>query len=61
MAIELPAGAAQLAALVRERGAPPWRPELAVTLAEAAGVSHAEALFLLAGSAHRQTAPPRWA
>ncbi len=48
-ACQLPADPGRLVELLRERGTPPWRPELAPELAAAAGVSRAEALLLLAG------------
>ncbi|HET8661804.1 MAG TPA: hypothetical protein VFM55_22765 [Micromonosporaceae bacterium] len=45
----LPAEVPTLVRLVRENGPPQWRPELAAECSQAAGVSHAEAVLLLAG------------
>ncbi|TML33188.1 MAG: hypothetical protein E6G35_00770 [Actinobacteria bacterium] len=47
--VELPAGAGELVRLVRENGPPQWPAELPARLAQAVGVSHAEATYLLAG------------
>jgi hypothetical protein len=47
--MELPLGAGELVRLVRENGPAQWDPELATRLSEAAGMSRAEAVFLLAG------------
>jgi hypothetical protein len=47
--MSLPAGAGELVRLVRENGPPTWDPQLATRLSEAAGISNAEAVYLLAG------------
>ncbi len=47
--MELPAGAGELVRLARDKGPAAWRPEPATALSESAGISHAEAVFLLAG------------
>ncbi|HZN19712.1 MAG TPA: hypothetical protein VFB84_16250 [Micromonosporaceae bacterium] len=49
VSMALPMEVPTLVRLVRENGPPQWRPELATECSQAAGVSHAEAVLLLAG------------